>query len=574
MTENFDVAIIGGGPAGSTVGSLLKRYNSDLKVLILERECFPRDHVGESLLPVISAVLDEIGVWDKIEAANFPVKIGATYRWGRTKDLWDFEFLPDGKFDDQPRPAKYSGQRVKTAFQVDRAIYDKILLDHAAGMGCVVRQQTSVRTVNREGDAVTSLTLDNGTEIKARYYVDASGHAGILRRTMGVHVDCPTKLQNIAIWDYWRNAEWAVNIGVGGTRIQVLSLSYGWIWFIPLGPDRTSIGLIVPAKYYKEQGKTPEQLYTEAVGSDALLNRLLAKASREDKLATTNDWSFVSERLTGDNWFLAGESAGFADPILSAGLSLAHLGSRDVAYVILGLDRKDYEPEWLRHYYCSTHRYQIRQHIRFADFWYTANGVFSDLKDHARQIALDAGLSLTSDKAWQWLGQGGFIERNSGTSVGGYGLFLGKKIISSFTGEEAHYEIVGKSHFKLNLEGAEKDWTGEMQNGKITRRRMYRRDGKLLPMLDVMGWLTTFLKTERTFEELVMATRNYAMEIGQAGPIFPKFWEEVLTDLEALVSDGWVIARTDPSARAILPINLDVSSQVHDNRDEELRAKA
>ena len=76
MTENFDVAIIGGGPAGSTVGSLLKKYNSDLKVLILERECFPRDHVGESLLPVISAVLDEIGVWDKIEAANFPVKIG------------------------------------------------------------------------------------------------------------------------------------------------------------------------------------------------------------------------------------------------------------------------------------------------------------------------------------------------------------------------------------------------------------------------------------------------------------------------------------------------------------------
>jgi len=571
MTENFDVAIIGGGPAGSTVGSLLAKYNPSLKVVILERERFPRDHVGESLLPVISAVLDEMGAWDKIEAANFPVKIGATYRWGRTKDLWDFEFLPDGKFENQPRPAKYAGQRHKTAFQVDRAIYDKILLDHAESLGCEVRQETTVRTVHHEGDRVTGLSLEDGSEITARYYIDASGHSGILRRTMGVHVDTPTTLQNIAIWDYWRNAEWAVSIGVGGTRVQVLSQPYGWIWFIPLGPDRTSIGLIVPAKFYKEQDKRPEELYMDAVNSDPLVSRLVKTAKREEKLTTTKDWSFVSERLTGDNWFLAGECAGFADPILAAGLSLAHLGSRDIAYVILALERKDYDSEWLRHFYCDTHRYQIRQHIRFADFWYTANGVFSDLKDHARQIALEAGLTLTSDNAWQWLGQGGFIERDSGTSVGGYGLLLGKQIISSFTGEGAHYEIVGKSHFRLDTEGAERDWTAEMKGGRITRLRMYRRDGKLLPMMHVMGWLATFLRTERTFEELLMATRNYAIEIGQAGQNFPKFWQEVLTDLEAMLSDGWVVARTDPSARAILPINMDLSMEVHPNRDEVLR---
>ena len=80
MSE-YDVAIIGGGPAGSTLGTLLRKYDGDLSVLILERERFPREHVGESQLPPISAILDEMGCWDKIEAANFPVKIGATYRW-------------------------------------------------------------------------------------------------------------------------------------------------------------------------------------------------------------------------------------------------------------------------------------------------------------------------------------------------------------------------------------------------------------------------------------------------------------------------------------------------------------
>src|SRR5476649_675225 len=110
MTELYDVAIVGGGPAGSTVASILLKYNPGLKVVIFEREKFPRDHVGESLLPVISAVLHDMGAWDKIEAANFPVKIGATYRWGRTDDLWDFEFLPEGKFEIQQRPAKLAGQ--------------------------------------------------------------------------------------------------------------------------------------------------------------------------------------------------------------------------------------------------------------------------------------------------------------------------------------------------------------------------------------------------------------------------------------------------------------------------------
>ena len=123
-----DVAIIGGGPAASTLGSLLMKYDSKLAVHIFEREKFPRDHIGESQLPMIGDVLNEMGCWDKVEAADFPIKIGATFRWGRTAELWDFEFIPLNAFQDEPRPARYVGQRRLTAFQVDRAVYDDILL--------------------------------------------------------------------------------------------------------------------------------------------------------------------------------------------------------------------------------------------------------------------------------------------------------------------------------------------------------------------------------------------------------------------------------------------------------------
>jgi len=327
MRVDYDVAIIGGGPAGSTAATLLLKYNPRLRVAIFERERFPRDHVGESQLPSISHILAEMGVWDKVEAAGFPIKIGATYRWGRSEELWDFEFIAGGNFHPVERPTKFVGQRTQTAFQVDRAVYDKILLDHASEMGCEVREATPVRVVEHSGDRVTGLVLQDDSRVTAKYYVDATGHSGLLRRAMGIEVEIPTSLQNVAVWDYWRNAEWAVSIGIGGTRVQVLSLSYGWIWFIPLGPDRTSIGLIVPASYLKTSGRRLEDLYLEAIHSDPIVSRLIERAERENNLSTTKDWSFISNRLAGQNWFLAGESAGFADPILAAGMALTHAGA-------------------------------------------------------------------------------------------------------------------------------------------------------------------------------------------------------------------------------------------------------
>src|SRR5207344_295770 len=141
--------------------------------------------------------------------------------------------------------------------------------------------------------------------------------------------------------------------------------------------DRTSIGLVLPAKLYKESGKRPEELYLEALASDPIVSRLTRNGRREGNLAATKDWSFVADRLAGENWFLVGESAGFADPILSAGLSLTMVGARELAYTVCTLARGKEDAVWLKESYENLQQARIRQHIRFADFWYAGNGQFT-----------------------------------------------------------------------------------------------------------------------------------------------------------------------------------------------------
>lgn len=563
-----DVAIVGGGPGGSTLGCFLKKYSPELEVLILEREKFPRDHIGESQLPPISNILDEIGCWDKVEAANFPIKIGATFRWGQTDDLWDFEFLPLADFKDEPRPSKYEGQRRQTAFQVDRAVYDKILLDHAKEFGCDVREETQVRTVNKSGDHIDSLTLSNGEEVQAKYYVDASGNAAIIRRAMDVKVIEPSVLKNVAFWDYWENAEWAVEIGIGGTRIQVLSLGYGWIWFIPLGPTRTSIGLVCPAEYYKNCGKSPEELYRESLAKEPRVSALIKNATRRGKIDATKDWSYVTERVTGDNWFLVGEASGFADPILSAGLTLTQAGARELAYLILDLERGEHDPVWLKNWYAEAQTRRVTQHIRFADFWYTANGVFTDVKEYTREIAKDVGLELDAQAAFRWLGTGGFAWDNPGqVGLGGFDLAGVKSLTQRFTGDKAGWDINNFNVFRINLDGASKTEVPVLTEGKIKSVPCYVRGNKTLHSIGIFKYLIDNLKRERSIDELVAGIRS--SRFGGLGFATAELGiHHLVQTLEVLIGDGWVDARLSRSKPRIKLDTPDDGEIIHANRDE------
>ena len=165
----------------------------------------------------------------------------------------------------------------------------------------------------------------------------------IVDRALGVESWAPMELRNIAVWNYWENAEWALEIGTGATRVQVRSLPFGWIWFIPIGPTTTSVGLVCPSEYYKRSGMTVEELYLKALDMQPQIKNLMEQATPKGPTQSCRDWSHLSERLVGDNWFLMGEAAGFADPILAAGMHLAHQSSRHVAYTILELERGEHD---------------------------------------------------------------------------------------------------------------------------------------------------------------------------------------------------------------------------------------
>jgi flavin-dependent dehydrogenase len=548
-----DVAIIGGGPAGSTVGTMLRKYNPDVTVAIFEAEEFPRDHVGESQLPVINHMLHEMGVWDKVEAADFPVKVGATFRWGMERDdeLFYFNFIQE-EFESRPRPGKFQGQRIATAFQVDRSIYDKILLDHSESLGCKVYGKTHVRKVEHEGDRIDHLLLEPAEEggeptvVKAKYYVDATGGSALIRKTMGVEVESPTSLRNIAIWDYWQNAEWAEKVGVGGTFIQIMSLGWGWLWFIPLGPTRTSLGLVTSAEYYKKSGLSTEELYLKGISEEARISPLVKNATREGKLQATRDWSFIADRLTGDNWFLVGDACGFADPILSAGMSLAHMSGRRVAFSLLELLKDDSDADWIKSQYNSIHRKNIGNHIRFADYWYSVNSKFTDLQEYCSQIAKDAGLNLDANAAFYWLGTGGFADEISGVPfAGSYRISAMKDFTARFSGMPGSWDVQENNIFELDLEGAKQETVAVYDKGHVLKVPCWVRDGKTLPMHLMYGVVYNALKHEK---EILFLAERFLFEANKVRLPTTMDTSQYCTEtLEAMVTEGWVKASYDPN---------------------------
>ncbi len=574
---DWDVAIIGGGPGGSTTASLLKKYRPELRVAVYERERFPREHVGESHLPPISKILDEMGCWEKVEAANFPIKIGATYRWGNSDKLWDFGFMPMNEYKDDPRPGKYEGQRKRLAFQVDRAVYDKILLDHAEDLGAEVFEETKVAEILNSGDRIDGLRLENGQVVTARFYIDCSGNAGIVRRAMGVEIEAPTKLRNVAFWDYWENAEWAVKVGTGATRVLVLSIGTGWIWFIPLGPTRTSIGFICPAEYFKSCSKSPKELYDWALAQEPLVQELTANATRDGEVRATKDWSFIAERMYGENWFLVGESAGFADPILAAGLTLTHTGARECAYTLLELDKGDHDSDWLKLQYQELQQRRIGQHIRFADFWYSANGIFTDLEEYTTEIARDAGLELTPQRAFQWLGTGGFTDDNLGqVGVGGLDLAGARQVSQIFFDADYEWKLANNNILRLNVENADKTTIPSYEDGTIKAIPCYIRGAKRLPVYGLFDILIKCLEREKEIVRVVNLATAMLAKSSDKNEV--QLWlNQTLQALEVMVGEGWVRAKLDinkprlnvgaPREGSLIYTNVELNQRIKDASD-------
>jgi flavin-dependent dehydrogenase len=461
-------------------------------------------------------------------------------------------------YSDPQRPAKYEGHRQRTAFQVDRSIYDKILLDRARELGCTVLEGVGITAVSNDGERVNGFELDatskgklppewNGNAtVTADYYCDCTG-GSLFRRTLGIEIDSPTSLRNVAAWDYWQNAEWAVNIGTGGTRIQVMSLGWGWLWFIPVGKTRTSIGLVTPAEHLRQSGKKLEELYNDAIAAEPLIAKLTQDATCEHKFATTRDWSFISERVSGENWFLAGDSAGFADPILSAGLTLAQSGARRAAFTILELRKGEKNPEWLHREYNATYKFQVGHHIRFADYWYSANAVFTDLRENCSKIAADAGLNLDAEDAFRWLSTGGFardvvpgVARAAGWNLGHV-----RHMVDRFSDDRTAWQISTNNVFQLNVDKAQQEYIAFYDMGQVHPVRCYVKGKSQLPLLGLYEMLAEVLGKYRDMRDIADVVWRICQK-GAFGENPSLSFARAMETLEAMIVDGWVLASLNP----------------------------
>lgn len=325
MSSSHDVVIIGAGPGGSTAANLLAAAGHD--VVVVERAVFPRFHVGESLLPADLPLLERLGV--ELDGRSFQFKGGAEFIDERSGDCVTYLFRDalDGTPDH--------------AWQVERAVFDKLLADAATSRGAVIRYGETVSTVSFD-DAAVKVETDAGS-LRARYLIDASGQDALLARELGA-VEPIRDLGRAAVFAHYEGLHPEVQAELGAQgNVKVFMIEDGWIWAIPLVGGRLSVGVI------KWRGKIDEALHERAVAASPILRRLTRGTTRRP-LRILGNFSFRNRRAVGPRYICIGDAACFLDPVFSSGISLAMLGAESVTDLLsCGLERGDEaDPELMR----------------------------------------------------------------------------------------------------------------------------------------------------------------------------------------------------------------------------------
>jgi len=321
-----DVVVIGGGPSGATVATLVAK--AGFRVQLLEREHFPRYHIGESLIPETFWVLGRLGMLTKLQGSRFVEKHSVQF------------VTEQGKLSEPFYFGDYKPHESSQTWQVTRAEFDQMMLDNAREHGVDVREGIRVLDVLFEnGRAVGVRAIDEAgveREIRSTIVVDAAGQSCLIQDRLGLREWDPV-LKKAAIWTYWKGAKRDAGRDEGATLVMQTKGKIGWFWFIPLQDDIVSVGVVAPFDYLFKgrDSKELETIYFEEVERCLGLQPRIANAGRVAPFSAAKEYSYRSRQVAGDGWVLVGDAFGFLDPLYSSGILLALISGAQAADAIV-----------------------------------------------------------------------------------------------------------------------------------------------------------------------------------------------------------------------------------------------
>ena len=333
--SRHDVIIIGAGPAGSTSALLLSRQGFD--VVVLEKAKFPRFHIGESILPRNFPLVQELGLEGALERLPHLKKYGAEFGMGddpeTTRFYFDTGLIPGSR-----------------TFNVERALFDKMLMDEAAAAGATVRENTAVKRIVKLTQGDVQAELDTGEMLAGKILLDCSGHGTVVGRHLGLRKPiADTRLHKVAYLEHFENVERLPGNEDGHPGI--IMTTEGWFWLIGLNEKITSIGFVCHPDFIKQVNVPANRMLQWAVARCPVVRHRMRNATGPATNTVLADFSYTCKPLAGDGYFMVGDAGCFLDPIFSTGVTLAMMGAREASRHTAAILKENARPEPARREY-------------------------------------------------------------------------------------------------------------------------------------------------------------------------------------------------------------------------------
>jgi FADH2 O2-dependent halogenase len=381
---DFDVGIIGGGPAGSGMASYLAK--AGLSCVVFEREIFERPHVGESLVPSSTRVFKDLDFIKDMEAHKFPHKYGAVWTAAGSSRLYDHRWddmgadsFADIRFKEREQP----GVDTDHTYHVDRGKFDLLLLQHANRLGATVYEGIRVQRVDFSNPEYTEVRFNMGQKeigTRCRMVVDASGRQTFLGIQEKLKLRDPVFDQfALHTWfeGYDRSVVTRTKEQLNYIYIHFLPITNTWVWQIPITDRITSIGVVTQKKHFAKSRQSREEFFWESVRTRPELYEGLKKADQIRPFKEEGDYSYAMKQICGDRFVMIGDAARFVDPIFSTGVSIALNGARFASRdIIKAAERGDFRKQsWQT--YESTIRRGTNNWYNFITVYYRLNVLFT-----------------------------------------------------------------------------------------------------------------------------------------------------------------------------------------------------